>query len=52
MSGAVNQARHRYFDNQTGDKTVTEERWSFEAQVMDAEAINELKKSSWFGGRH
>jgi hypothetical protein len=50
MSGAVNQARRRSVDNQTVDETVTEEGWSFEVQVTDAEAIDELKKSTCFGG--
>ena len=50
MSDAVSQAQRRSVDNQTVDETVTEEGWFFEVQVTDAEAINELKKSSWFGG--
>ena len=51
MSGAVNQARRRSVNNQTWDETtVTEEGWSFETQVTDAEVIDELKKPSCFGG--
>jgi hypothetical protein len=50
MSGAVNQARRRSIDNQTVDENVTEEGWSFEVRVADAEAINdELKKPACFG---
>jgi hypothetical protein len=46
MSGAVNQARCTSFEYKTGDETVTKEIRSFEAQVMDAEAIDKLKRMS------
>ena len=50
MSGAVNQARRRSVDNQTVNETMTAEGWAFEVQVTAAEAIDERKKSTCFGG--
>jgi hypothetical protein len=50
MSDDVNQARCRSVENQTGDGTMTKEGWSSEAQMTDTEVIDELKKSSCFGG--